>query len=49
MKLGLHKRQIIFDYIFDNMGDKFSKIPRRYLAGEYELKHRVEQKTCRVL
>jgi hypothetical protein len=36
----------MFGYIFDNMGNKFSKIPCPYLVGEYELKHRVGQKTC---
>jgi len=31
------------------MGDKFSKNPCPYLVGEYELKHRIGHKTCRVL
>jgi hypothetical protein len=44
MKLGLHKRQTIFDYIFDNMGVKLSKIPRRYLASEYELNTGLDRK-----
>jgi hypothetical protein len=49
MKLGVYERQTVFDYNFDNMGDKFSKIPLSFLAGEYELKHRVGQKTSCVL